>query len=102
MRQKHTAFFISDGTGITAEALGNSLLAQFDDTEFEKITIPYSDFLDKICSVINRINTTAEVDGTRPLINLSLVVLRRTLSARTGKTSTVQSWLKFPHYISRV
>jgi len=68
MRQKRTAFFISDGTGITAEALGNSLLAQFDGTEFEKITIPYADSLDKIRSVINRINTAAETDGARPLI----------------------------------
>ena len=33
---KRTAFFISDGTGITAEALGQSLLAQFDNIEFEK------------------------------------------------------------------
>ena len=38
-----TAYFISDGTGITAEALGQSLLAQFDTIGFTKLTRPYVD-----------------------------------------------------------
>lgn len=35
---KRTAFFISDGTGITAETLGQSLLAQFETIDFTKLT----------------------------------------------------------------
>lgn len=35
---KRTAFFISDGTGITAETLGQSLLAQFESIPFNKFT----------------------------------------------------------------
>ena len=37
---KRTAFFISDGTGITAETLGQSLLAQFENIQFTKLTRP--------------------------------------------------------------
>jgi len=33
---KRSAFFISDGTGITAETLGQSLLAQFENVTFAK------------------------------------------------------------------
>ncbi|MCH9784322.1 MAG: kinase/pyrophosphorylase, partial [Gammaproteobacteria bacterium] len=36
-----TAFFISDGTGITAESLGHSLLSQFGGFKFDQVTIPY-------------------------------------------------------------
>lgn len=34
-------FFLSDGTGVTAEMLGQSLLSQFDGIEFEKSTLPF-------------------------------------------------------------
>ena len=44
---KRTAFFISDGTGITAETLGQSLLAQFETITFAKLTRPYIDSVEK-------------------------------------------------------
>ncbi|KAF1066024.1 MAG: Phosphoenolpyruvate synthase regulatory protein [Pseudomonas citronellolis] len=44
---KRTAFFISDGTGITAETLGQSLLAQFENINFVKLTRPYIDTEEK-------------------------------------------------------
>lgn len=65
---KRTAYFISDGTGITSEALGHSLLAQFDSIEFEQITLPYIDSPSKAQEAVALINNTAIVDGTRPLI----------------------------------
>lgn len=65
---KRTAFFISDGTGITSEALGHSLLAQFDSIEFTQITLPYIDSVEKAHRAVERINTTAVEDGVRPLI----------------------------------
>ena len=40
---KRFAYFISDGTGITAETLGNALLAQFDRLQFTRVTLPYID-----------------------------------------------------------
>jgi [pyruvate, water dikinase]-phosphate phosphotransferase / [pyruvate, water dikinase] kinase len=42
-----TIVFISDGTGITAETLGNGLLSQFEDIEFRHVRYPFTDSLDK-------------------------------------------------------
>ena len=57
---KRTAFFISDGTGITAETLGNSLLSQFKAIEFERVTLPYIDSVEKAHNAADRINAAAE------------------------------------------
>lgn len=65
---KRTAFFVSDGTGITAEALGNSLLAQFERIEFDKITLPYIDDVEKARDTVTRINKAGATDGVRPII----------------------------------
>ncbi|WP_114418788.1 posphoenolpyruvate synthetase regulatory kinase/phosphorylase PpsR [Marinospirillum perlucidum] len=65
---KRTAFFISDGTGITAEALGRSLLAQFESIQFELITQPYINTAEKAHQLVELINRTAEEDGARPLL----------------------------------
>ncbi|OLO04188.1 MULTISPECIES: pyruvate, water dikinase regulatory protein [Salinicola] len=63
-----TAFFISDGTGITAETLGRSLLSQFENTDFIQVTKPYIDTLDKARSLVGIIEATAERDGIRPIV----------------------------------
>ena len=65
---KRTAFFISDGTGLTAEALGHSLLAQFEKIDFERITVPYIDDTDKAREMVKRIKQAEETDGARPLV----------------------------------
>ncbi|WP_110665559.1 pyruvate, water dikinase regulatory protein [Salinicola halophilus] len=63
-----TAFFISDGTGITAETLGRSLLSQFENMEFTHVTKPYVDTLEKANALVTLIETTAERDGVRPIV----------------------------------
>ncbi|TLX53711.1 phosphoenolpyruvate synthase regulatory protein [Stutzerimonas nosocomialis] len=70
---KRTAFFISDGTGITAETLGQSLLAQFENITFTKLTRPYIDTADKARAMVQQINTAADRDGARPIIFDTLV-----------------------------
>ncbi|WP_447556202.1 posphoenolpyruvate synthetase regulatory kinase/phosphorylase PpsR [Vreelandella sp. EE22] len=65
---KRTAFFISDGTGITAESLGRSLLAQFSGVDITMLTKPYIDTLEKARALAAVIDTTAERDGHRPII----------------------------------
>jgi regulator of PEP synthase PpsR (kinase-PPPase family) len=65
---KHTAFFISDSTGITAETLGKALLSQFPKIKFNKITIPYVNSLDKAREAVTQINKTSRKYQTRPLI----------------------------------
>lgn len=68
---KRTVFFISDGTGITAETLGHSLLSQFDNVEFEEIIFPYVDTEEKARSVVAQIDQVANSTGSntgRPII----------------------------------
>jgi regulator of PEP synthase PpsR (kinase-PPPase family) len=67
-QMKRTAFFISDGTGITAETLGQSLLAQFETIDFTKLTRPYIDSAEKARAMVQQINAAAERDGIRPII----------------------------------
>jgi regulator of PEP synthase PpsR (kinase-PPPase family) len=63
-----TAFFVSDRTGITVETLGRSLLKQFDNLQFNEVTIPYLDTQDKAAATVDEINERAAVDGVRPLL----------------------------------
>ncbi len=65
---KRFAYFISDGTGITAEMLGNSLLAQFDTIDFERVTFPYVDSVEKAQKAVEQINNQAEESGHQALI----------------------------------
>ncbi|MGI9296530.1 MAG: kinase/pyrophosphorylase, partial [Gammaproteobacteria bacterium] len=41
--KRRTVFFVSDSTGITVEALGRSVLAQFEDAEFSQRTLAFVD-----------------------------------------------------------
>ena len=65
-------FFISDGTGITAESFGQSLLAQFEHIEVSHQTLPYIDSAEKAVRVAEEINN-AKVDGHAPLVFSTII-----------------------------
>ncbi len=67
-----TVFFISDGTGITAETFGNAILAQFE-MKAHHVRLPFIDSVDKAHQAIRQINHTGEVDGKRPIVFTTLV-----------------------------
>jgi [pyruvate, water dikinase]-phosphate phosphotransferase / [pyruvate, water dikinase] kinase len=67
-----TVFFISDGTGITAETFGNAILVQFE-TNVRRVRLPFIDSVDKAHQAIRQINHTAEVEGSRPLVFTTVV-----------------------------
>jgi len=67
-----TAFFVSDGTGITAETFGHSVLIQFD-LRFREIRLPFVDSVDKAHEAVRRINESAATDGRRPIVFTTLV-----------------------------
>ncbi len=71
--EKRSLFFISDGTGISAETLGHSLLSQFQDLESTSITLPYIDNLDKAENAVQQIRQAFEKDGQKPLVFATLV-----------------------------
>ena len=70
---ERTVFFVSDGTGITAETFGHSLLAQFEGVRFQQIRMPFIDTMGKASDVIERINLVAARDGHRPIVFSTLV-----------------------------
>ena len=68
-----TVFFVSDGTGITAETFGSSILAQFDGLRFRMRRIPFVDSLEKADNAANVIETQAREDGKMPIVFSTLV-----------------------------
>ena len=67
-----TVFFVSDGTGITAETFGNAILAQFE-VKFRHIRIPFVDSVDKAHQAVRQINHAGEVEGRKPIVFTTLV-----------------------------
>lgn len=70
---KRSVFFISDGTGITAETLGLSLLAHFDGIAFTHIRLPFTDSLEKARAILPRIAEAGTADGDRPILIMTIV-----------------------------
>lgn len=66
-------FYVSDGTGITAETIGHSLLTQFSDTPFRTDRIPFVDTAEKALEAVARIRAAGESSGTRPIVVNSCV-----------------------------
>ncbi|MHA3081967.1 posphoenolpyruvate synthetase regulatory kinase/phosphorylase PpsR [Acinetobacter sp. ANC 5383] len=70
---KRTVFFISDGTAITAETLGHSLLAQFPNVNFDIHIIPYITTEEAAMKVVEEINNCQHEEGKLPLVFDTLV-----------------------------
>jgi [pyruvate, water dikinase]-phosphate phosphotransferase / [pyruvate, water dikinase] kinase len=73
MSQRKRVFFVSDRTGITVEALGSSLLTQFADVDFDRLTLPFIDSVDKAREVVGQVNEALRESGQRPLVFSSIV-----------------------------
>jgi len=68
---RRTVLFISDGTGITASALGK-LLEHFPSTQFTQVRLPFTDTMEKIKLAQDAIAHATEEDGGRPVVIMSL------------------------------
>jgi len=68
-----TVFFVSDGTGITAETLGHSVLTQFGDLRYRTQRIPFIDSAEKAHDAAQRINEAGQRDGKRAIVFSTLV-----------------------------
>ncbi|MDM7456144.1 MAG: kinase/pyrophosphorylase, partial [Tepidimonas sp.] len=62
-----SVFFVSDGTGITAETFADALLKQFE-IHPKRVRLPFIDNVDKAHQAVRQINHAAAVDGKRPLV----------------------------------
>jgi [pyruvate, water dikinase]-phosphate phosphotransferase / [pyruvate, water dikinase] kinase len=67
-----TVFFVSDGTGITAETFGNSIMSQFA-VKSRHVRRPFIDTVDKAHQVLREINHTADAEGRKPIVFITLV-----------------------------
>ena len=66
-----TVFFVSDGTGITAETFGHAVLNQFE-MEVRHVRLPFTDTVDRAHQVVRQINHVADLEGVKPLVFTTL------------------------------
>ncbi|MFT4257974.1 MAG: pyruvate, water dikinase regulatory protein [Pseudoxanthomonas sp.] len=66
-------FYVSDGTGITVETIGHSLLTQFAGFNFVTERISFIDDADKARATAQRIREAGERHGVRPIVIHSIV-----------------------------
>lgn len=71
MKQR-TIFFISDGTGVTAESLRH-LLTHFVNVNFRQIRFPFTDSYSKIETALEKIAAAGQEDGQRAIVVMTLV-----------------------------
>ena len=92
---QRTVFFISDGTAITAETVGHSLLTQFPDVEFLQERIPFVVDADKARQAVVRITEAAQRDGAAPIIFNSIVNNEIGAILKTGQGVTLDLFTPF-------
>jgi len=68
-----TVFYISDGTAITAETLGHSLLTQFEDLQLRQRRVPFVDTVEKAEKVVAEVAAAAAADGQAPIVFNTIV-----------------------------
>jgi len=73
MIPNRSVFFISDGTGITAETMGNSLLAHFRNYHFHPVRLPFTDTPEKAHQALAHILATQAQEGVRAILVMTLV-----------------------------
>ena len=79
-----TVFFVSDGTGITAETFGHSVLTQFE-LRFRQVRLPFIDTLDKAHDAVRKINEAFEAGGKRPIVFSTLVKAELSMVVRQSR-----------------
>jgi hypothetical protein len=65
---KRTIFYLSDGTGITAETIGHSVLTQFDGVEFDAYRIPFVSDEIAAHAAVARIRNAQTASGSRAIV----------------------------------
>ncbi len=65
---RRTVFYISDSTGITAETIGHSILAQFEGVDLDTHRLPFVDDAEKAAAAALRIKTLYAKTGERPIV----------------------------------
>lgn len=72
-QRKRNIYFISDGTGITVQSLGQSLLTQFSELEYISKKLPYVNTLTKAENIVMQIKQENKDNIYRPIILSTLI-----------------------------
>lgn len=85
-QQRRQVFFVSDGTGITANTFGQSLLTQFENIDLDEVTLPHVDSMEKVEAAVKKINDAAIDSAKRPIVFATLTdpQMRHLLSTSNG------------------
>ena len=70
---ERAVFFLSDQTGVTAEALGHSLITQFTGQDFRQMTLPFIDSEDKARAAVRTIDAASDRNVPKPIVFSTLV-----------------------------
>ena len=73
MPKRRSIFFVSDRTAISAETLGQGLLTQFAHLQFNQVTLPFVDTLEKARFAVMQINNAEQQSGIKPIIFSTLI-----------------------------
>ncbi|MGA9343041.1 MAG: pyruvate, water dikinase regulatory protein [Rhodanobacteraceae bacterium] len=65
---RRIVFYVSDGTGITAETIGHSVLTQFENVDFDTYRLPFVDDEQKAQVAALRIKAAFDQSGMRPIV----------------------------------
>lgn len=65
---ERTVFIVSDHTGLTAESVARSLLAQFETVRFRYVTRPFTDTEEEVYGLVYEINSIFEREQLRPIV----------------------------------
>lgn len=84
---QRTVFYVSDGTGITSETIGHSVLTQFNDVEFVTHRLPFVDSEDKAEAAATRIKSHYAKTGMRPIVINT--IMDRVLSERLAASGAL-------------
>lgn len=68
-----SVYFVSESTGITAEAYGQSLLSQFGDAKFIKRYTPFINTREKAQALVSELAHRAEAEGQKPIVFATMV-----------------------------
>lgn len=67
-RPRRPIFYVSDGTGITAETIGHSVLTQFDGVDFDAVRMPFVNDAEQAHAAVARIRNAGAHYGARPIV----------------------------------
>ncbi len=70
---RRLVFYVSDGTGITAETIGHTILTQFEGVEFQTVRIPFVDTVDLARLAMAKIEAHVHNSGLRPILISSVI-----------------------------